>query len=154
VALVLDPIELIQESLKGVPTAPGKMRAGETTKRILVVEDSVTSRALLQTILERAGFLVQTAVDGIEAFAILKEHEFDMVVSDVDMPRMNGFTLTEKIRADIRLSALPVVLVTSLDSYDDQKHGISVGADAYIVKSSFEKGKLLDVIVNLLEGRK
>jgi two-component system, chemotaxis family, sensor kinase CheA len=154
VALVLDALELIQESIKGPPAAPARGISGEDISKILIVEDSVTSRALLQTILERAGYLVQTAVDGMEALATLKEHEFDMVVSDVDMPRMNGFTLTEKIRADGRISALPVVLVTSLDSAADQKHGITVGADAYIMKTSFEKSRLLEVVRNLLERKR
>ena len=154
IALVLDALELIQESIKGPPAVPARSTGTEDIKRILVVEDSVTSRALLQTILEREGYLVQTAVDGMEALAMLKEHEFDMVVSDVDMPRMNGFTLTEKIRADIRISALPVVLVTSLDSKEDQKHGVIVGADAYIMKTSFEKNRLLEVIQSLLEQKR
>jgi two-component system chemotaxis sensor kinase CheA len=154
IALVLDALELIQESIKGPPAVPARSTGTEDIKRILVVEDSVTSRALLQTILERAGYLVQTAVDGMEALAMLKEHEFDMVVSDVDMPRMNGFTLTEKIRADLRVSALPVVLVTSLDSKEDQKHGITVGADAYIMKTSFEKNRLLEVIQSFLERKR
>ena len=154
VALVLDALELIQESMKGPPAVPARSIGGEEIRRVLVVEDSVTSRALLQTILERAGYQVETAVDGMEALATLKEYEFDMVVSDVDMPRMNGFTLTEKIRADTRLSAIPVVLVTSLDSMDDQKHGILVGADAYIKKTSFEKSRLLEVIRSLLERKR
>jgi len=67
---------------------------------------------------------------------------------------MNGFTLTEKIRADVRVSALPVVLVTSLDSKEDQKHAIMVGADAYIMKTSFEKSRLLEVIQSLLERKR
>ncbi len=154
IALVLDALELIQESIKGPPAVPARNAGTDAARKILVVEDSVTSRALLQTILERAGFLVLTAVDGMEALAMLKEHEFDMVVSDVDMPRMNGFTLTEKIRADARISALPVVLVTSLDSPADQKHGITVGADAYIRKTSFEKSRLLEVIHGLLERKR
>jgi two-component system chemotaxis sensor kinase CheA len=154
VALVLDALELIQESIKGPPAVPARSIGGEDIKRILVVEDSVTSRALLQAILERAGYGVRTAVDGMEALAMLKEHEFDMVVSDVDMPRMNGFTLTEKIRADARISALPVILVTSLDSAEDQKHGITVGADAYIKKTSFERSWLLEVIHDLLERKR
>jgi two-component system chemotaxis sensor kinase CheA len=154
IALVLDALELIQESIKGPPAVPARTTGTEDIKRILVVEDSVTSRALLQTILERVGYLVQTAIDGMEALAMLKEHEFDMVVSDVDMPRMNGFTLTEKIRADMRISALPVVLVTSLDSKEDQKHGITVGADAYIMKTGFEKNRLLEVIQSLLEKKR
>jgi two-component system, chemotaxis family, sensor kinase CheA len=152
-ALVLDPIELIQESLKGSPKALRTAPRGMKEKNVLVVEDSVTSRALLQMIIEREGYRVQTATDGIEAFAMLKQQQFDIVVSDIDMPRMNGFTLTEKIRADERLSVLPVVLVTSLDSPEDQKHGMAVGADAYIVKSSFERRGILNVIADLLTGR-
>jgi two-component system, chemotaxis family, sensor kinase CheA len=153
VALVLDALELIQESIKGPPAIAARSIRGDDIKRILIVEDSVTSRALLQTILERAGYLVRTAVDGMEALAMLKDHDFDMVVSDVDMPRMNGFTLTEKIRADARISGLPVVLVTSLDSPEDLKHGIMIGADAYIMKTSFEKSGLLEVIRNLLKRK-
>jgi two-component system, chemotaxis family, sensor kinase CheA len=152
-ALVLDPIELIQESLKGGQKLPHKSLPGRKEKTVLVVEDSVTSRALLQMIMERAGYRVQTASDGIEAFASLKQHDFDIVVSDIDMPRMNGFSLTEKIRADERLSHLPVVLVTSLDSAEDQKHGLAVGANAYIVKSSFEQRGILDIIAALTGGQ-
>ncbi len=153
-ALVLDPLELIQESLKGTPVTARKVPGRFKQKNVLVVEDSVTSRTLLQTLIERAGYHVRTANDGIEAFAIIKQHQIDIVVSDIDMPRMNGFTLTEKIRADERLSHLPVVLVTSLDSPEDQKHGLAVGADAYIVKSSFERRGILDVIATLLAGKK
>jgi two-component system chemotaxis sensor kinase CheA len=121
---------------------------GGAARRILVVEDSVTSRALLQEVLEEAGYQVETAVDGIDALGRLKEHGFDMVVSDVDMPRMNGFVLTEKLRALDR--RLPVMLVTSLDSPDDREQGRAVGADAYIVKSSFKTGDFLSAIRRLM----
>ncbi|NMB78066.1 MAG: response regulator, partial [Methanomicrobiales archaeon] len=151
-ALVLDPLELIQESIKGSTRSPLRDSAGPGGKTVLVVEDSVTSRALLQALIERAGYQVHTATDGIEAFALLKQYPIDLVVSDIDMPRMNGFTLTEKIRADERLSRLPVILVTSLDSAADQKHGLAVGADAYIVKSSFEKGAIMNIITELLSS--
>jgi two-component system chemotaxis sensor kinase CheA len=154
VALVLDALEIIQESIKGPPAVAARVLSGDDIRRILIVEDSVTSRALLQTIFERAGYLVHTAVDGMEALAMLKDNKIDIVVSDVDMPRMSGFTLTEKIRSDTRISGLPVVLVTSLDSPEDQQHGITVGADAYIMKTSFEKGKLLEVIRDLLERKR
>lgn len=153
-ALVLDPLELIQESLKGSQKNPAKVHEGPKEKNVLVVEDSVTSRALLQTIIERAGYNVQTATDGTEAFTLIKQFPFDIVVSDIDMPRMNGFTLTEKIRADERLAHLPIILVTSLDSAADQKHGLAVGADAYIVKSSFDRRGILDIIADLLAGRR
>mgnify|MGYP002685428574 CR=1 FL=1 len=97
-----------------------------------VVEDSITSRTLLKTILESAGYAVITAVDGVDAFAALKSGTFDLVVSDVEMPRMNGFDLTAKIRSDRKLSEMPVVLVTALESREDKERGIEVGADAYV----------------------
>jgi two-component system, chemotaxis family, sensor kinase CheA len=153
-ALVLDPPELIQESLRAGGTGEPTPAADRPAPQILVVEDSVTSRSFLQALLERDGYRVKTATDGMQAFAMLKEHEFDMVVSDVDMPRMNGFVLTEKIRADHRLSTIPVVLVTSLDSVPDQNHGLAVGADAYLVKSSFERDHLLSVMRELVKGRR
>ena len=119
-------------------------------RKIMVVEDSITSRMLLKNILEGAGFEVTTAVDGLDAFTKLKVLPIDLVVSDVDMPRMNGFILTEKIRSEKKISDIPVILVTSLDSKEDREHGITVGADAYIVKSGFDQGNLLEVISRLI----
>jgi two-component system chemotaxis sensor kinase CheA len=92
------------------------------------------------------GYDVVTAVDGLDALNKLKGAEFDIVVSDVDMPRMNGFDLTARIRADRKLGGLPVVLVTALESREDRERGIDAGANAYIVKSSFDQGNLLEVI--------
>ena len=114
-----------------------------------MVEDSITARTLLKNILESAGYDVQTAVDGVDAITALKAREFDIVVSDVEMPRMNGFELTAKIRSDKKFSELPVVLVTALESREDRERGIDVGANAYIVKSSFDQSNLLEVIERL-----
>lgn len=122
----------------------------ERQKSILVVEDSITSRMLLKNILEAAGYAVKTAIDGMDGFTTLKEEQFDMVVSDVDMPRLNGFGLTAKIRSDKKLSELPVVLVTALESREDRERGIDVGADAYIVKRSFDQSNLLEVVRRLI----
>jgi len=119
-------------------------------RSILVVEDSITSRALLKNILESAGFRVTTAVDGIDAYTALKTGTFDLIVSDVEMPRMDGFDLTAKIRADKHLSELPVVLVTSLESREHRERGIDAGANAYIVKSSFDQSNLLEVVGRLI----
>ncbi|NLM28916.1 MAG: response regulator [Methanomicrobiales archaeon] len=153
VALVLDPLELIQDAMLASRPAQNIPVRGEGG-RILVVEDSVTSRILLQTILEEAGYQVESAVDGIDAFARLKQHEFDMVVSDVDMSRMNGFTLTEKIRAEGRqFAGIRVALVTSLDSPEDRERGRAVGADAYIVKSSFNTEDFLETVRRLMRRR-
>lgn len=119
-------------------------------KSILVVEDSITSRTLLKNILESAGYSVRTAVDGLDALASLKTEDVDLVISDVDMPRMNGFDLTSKIRGDKKLEEKPVVLVTALESREDRERGIDVGANAYIVKSSFDQSNLLEVIHRLI----
>ena len=119
-------------------------------KSVLVAEDSITARTLIKNILESAGYSVKTAVDGIDAFTALREGNFDLVVSDIDMPRMGGLDLTAKIRADKKLSELPVVLVTALDTREDRERGIDVGANAYIVKSSFDQSNLLEAIRRLL----
>jgi two-component system chemotaxis sensor kinase CheA len=131
-----------------------KVRAPKKTKpkrhSILVVEDSITARTLLKNILEAAGYRITTAVDGVNAVTALKTEEFDLVVSDVDMPRMNGFDLTARIRGDKKLSELPVVLVTALETREHRERGIEVGANAYIVKSSFDQSNLLEVIHRLI----
>lgn len=125
------------------PVAPEK-------KAILVVEDSITSRVLLKNILESVGYRVTTAIDGVDAYLALKSEVFDLVVSDIEMPRMDGFTLTAKIRADDQLADLPIVLVTALESSEHRERGIDVGANAYIVKSSFDQTNLLEVIDRLI----
>jgi len=151
---VLNVPDLLKSAVKQAtaPRAPivtGK--PGATEKHaILVVEDSITSRSLLKNILESADYAVATAVDGIEGYTALKTGSFDLVVSDVEMPRMDGFDLTARIRADRQLAELPVVLVTALDSREHRERGIDVGANAYIVKSSFDQSNLLDVIRRLL----
>ena len=128
----------------------GAEKATEKIYRILVTEDSITSRALIKDILETAGYQVETAVDGVDGYTKALIGEFDLIVSDVDMPRMNGFELTAKIRMNKKLSELPVVLVTALESREDREHGIDVGANAYIIKSSFDQSNLLEVIRKLL----
>lgn len=115
-------------------------------KKILVVEDSITARSLYVNILEAAGYSVSSAVDGIDGFTKLINGDFDLVVTDVQMPKMNGFELTSRIRGDARYADMPVVLVTGLESTDDKKRGIDAGANAYIVKSSFDQNNLIEVI--------
>jgi two-component system chemotaxis sensor kinase CheA len=117
---------------------------------ILVAEDSIASRMLLKNTLEAAGYEVETAVDGLDAFTRLNQRPFAAVVSDVDMPRMNGFDLTVRIRKDRQLADVPVVLVTVLDSRTNRERGIEVGANAYLVKSSFDQSNLLEVLRRLL----
>jgi two-component system, chemotaxis family, sensor kinase CheA len=149
---VLHVGDLMKSAARSGPLAAATVPKAEVKIRhaILVAEDSITSRTLLKGILETAGYRVETAVDGVDAFTKLRAGQFDLIVSDVDMPRLNGFGLTARIRADSKLAELPVVLVTALDSRADREHGVDVGANAYIVKSSFDQGNLLEAIRRLV----
>ena len=151
---VLNVPDLMKSAVK--PMAPPlrpvvtEKDAAAKKQSILIVEDSITSRALLKNILESAGYNIITAVDGIDAYTALKTGTFDLIVSDVEMPRMDGFDLTAKVRSDKQLAELPVVLVTALESREHRERGIDVGANAYIVKSSFDQSNLLEVIRRLI----
>jgi two-component system chemotaxis sensor kinase CheA len=119
-------------------------------RRLLVVDDSATIRALEKSILEAAGYDVAVAADGQEAWQLLLETGADLVVSDVEMPRMDGFTLTETIRASRQFRDLPVVLVTAMESEADKARGLAVGANAYRLKSAFDQTDLLATIEQIL----
>ncbi|WP_129125698.1 hybrid sensor histidine kinase/response regulator [Geomonas oryzae] len=134
-------------AVASLPVAKAPARRARVS--VLVAEDSITSRTLLKNILEASGFLVRTAVDGADAMAQLKTEPCDVVVSDIEMPRMDGFELTRSIRADAKLASLPVILVTGLESRTDRERGIDVGASAYLVKSSFDQTNLIEVIQKL-----
>ncbi len=149
---VLNALDLLESAGRlGAPkTMVGTETAPTSRRRLLVAEDSITARTLVKTILEGAGYHVVATVDGLDALTTLKTESFDLVVSDVDMPRMNGFELTSRIRADQKLREIPVILVTALGSQKDREYGIEVGANAYIVKSDFDQGNLLEIIQRLL----
>ena len=149
---VLHPQDLYQNACRIQPQSVQleRMQSHAAKPKILVAEDSVTSRSLLRQILESEHYDVTTANDGQEAWETLKHREFDLLVSDIEMPRMDGFVLTEKIRASRNLHELPVVLVTALKSAEDREKGLEVGANAYIVKSGFDQTSLLDVVRQLL----
>lgn len=150
---ILNPSDLMKSALKagGAPLAAAMPKQeGKKKKSVLIAEDSITSRMLLKNILETAGYEVKTSVDGVDAFAALRTGEYDLVVSDVEMPRMNGFELTAMIRGNKKLAGIPVILVTGLESSEDREKGIDAGANAYIVKSSFDQSNLLEVIRRLV----
>jgi chemotaxis protein histidine kinase CheA/CheY-like chemotaxis protein len=154
VVLILNVFDLIKASQKvrGLWLADKRRaEAGLRGKaRVLVVDDSVTTRLLEKGILENNGYEVTLAVDGVDALEKLADQEFDLVVSDVEMPRMNGFELTRRLRRDDAHRELPVILVTSLSSEVDKKNGVEAGADAYIVKGAFDQGNLIATIRQLL----
>jgi len=157
VAPVLNTTDLLKSAAKRpsatqqfTPAFSRQEDKKEKKQSILVVEDSITSRVLLKNIMESAGYRVSTAVDGVDGYTLLKTGAFDLVVADVEMPRMDGFGLTAQIRAEKQFAGLPVVLVTALESREHRERGIDVGANAYIVKSSFDQSNLLEVIRRLI----
>jgi two-component system chemotaxis sensor kinase CheA len=150
---ILHPGDLYRSALETRVSAlaqSAEPSPGTPQQRVLIAEDSFTSRGLLKAILEAAGYQVATANDGLEAWNTLKQTQFDLLVSDVEMPRMDGFTLTSRIRADRELDSLPVVLVTALGTAEDRARGLEAGANAYLVKSGFEQDSLLDAIRRLI----
>jgi two-component system, chemotaxis family, sensor kinase CheA len=166
VVLILNPNDLIKMAVRGSvqrvfgsqENSNGSNHLAEdwqeehkSSKRILVVDDSITTRTLEKNILEAAGYTVQVATDGEEVLSIIATDGMpDLIISDVTMPRMNGFELTRRVKTDPQLAGLPVILVTSLESPEDKARGIEVGADAYIVKGRFDQTHLLETVEQLI----
>lgn len=156
VILVLHPADLVKLAENAPVRKPVELQATHTKKEtkkkvILVVDDSITTRTLEKNILEAAGYQVNLATNGEEALGSLVSGELPhLIVSDINMPHLSGFELTTRIKQDGRYQAIPIILVTSLDSPTDKAHGIEVGADAYIVKSRFDQGNLLETIAQLI----
>lgn len=152
IVVVLDPPGLIERvgqmgrRAAGPPAAPSDV----ARRTVLVVDDALIVRELQRTILERAGFEVRVASDGEQALEMLRQEPSELVVTDVEMPRMDGFALTEAIRAIPTLSNIPVLIVTSRASDADRQRGLDAGADGYIVKSAFDESNLLDAVHRLL----
>jgi two-component system chemotaxis sensor kinase CheA len=153
VIMVLNPSDLVDTALHGARARLDAIAEQDETAavpRILVVDDSITTRTLEKSILEHAGYDVSVAVDGNQAWSLLQEQSFDLVVSDVEMPGMDGFQLAERIKQSPKLKDMPVIIVTSLAKEADRRRGVEAGADAYIVKGQFETKALLDVVAQLV----
>jgi two-component system chemotaxis sensor kinase CheA len=153
VALLLDPTSLSRasESKPRLAPAPAPAREKGLAPKILVVEDSFTVRELQRSILQAAGYRVEIASDGSEGLdRVSADPEIDLVITDLEMPKMNGLELTRAIRARPESASLPVVIVTSLGSDDDRQAGVEAGADAYMVKASFDQHALLDTVERLV----
>src|SRR5579884_1881804 len=124
-------------------------RAPEQLK-VLVVDDSFTLRELQRRILERAGYDVVLAEDGDDALKVLADDDgVEVLVTDIDMPNLDGFGLVEAVRADGRYTSLPVIIVTSRDADEDRRRGIELGADEYVVKGAFHEQTLLETVARL-----
>ncbi|MFQ3631800.1 response regulator [Roseiflexus sp.] len=149
-ALLLNPMFLTQLGRGTALVAHTPEQNQRRRARLLVVDDSFATRELIRSILSTAGYEVATAVDGLDALDRLRAEPYDLVVSDVEMPRVDGFTLTSRIRSELGKTDLPVIIVTSLASETHRRRGLEVGAQAYIVKSQFNQNNLLETIRQLI----
>jgi two-component system chemotaxis sensor kinase CheA len=145
--VVLDPERLVLDAREVGPPLSPKTAA---RAHVLVVDDSLTTRMLERSILESAGYDVDVAVSGDEALEKARAARYALFLVDVEMPGMDGFTFIERVRADAELRHVPAILVTSRTSAEDRQRGEAVGAQAYIVKSEFDQGVLLDRIRGLV----
>ncbi|MBN1287807.1 MAG: hybrid sensor histidine kinase/response regulator [Anaerolineae bacterium] len=154
VVVILNPSDLLKSAQAA--TRRHVVPVGDLTEQvgpkacILVVDDSITTRTLEKNILEAAGYQVITATDGQEALELVTHSACDLIISDIEMPRMDGLVLTETIKSDEKLKHLPLVLVTSREAPADRDRGMQAGADAYIVKGDFDQDELLETIGQLL----
>ncbi len=119
-------------------------------KRVLVVDDSITVREVERKLLQNRGYAVEVAVDGMEGWNAIRSQPYDLVISDIDMPRMNGIELIKQIKRHPRLNSVPVIVVSYRDREEDRIQGLEAGADYYLTKSSFHDDTLIEAVVDLI----
>ncbi|HWX64856.1 MAG TPA: hybrid sensor histidine kinase/response regulator [Rhodanobacter sp.] len=154
--LIVDVDDLIQSverlvstgHLAGVRYDEGVVEVAR--KRVLVVDDSLTVRELQRKLIENGGYEVEVAVDGVDGWNAVRLGQFDLVVTDIDMPRMDGIELVGLIKKDTRLRDVPVMVVSYKDREEDRRRGLDAGADFYLTKSSFHEDALLQAVVDLI----
>jgi len=132
------------------PLAPGPSPLAARKKRILAVDDSLTVRELERKLLQSRGYLADVAVDGMEGWHAVRSGVYDLVITDVDMPRLDGIALAQLIKRDAQLKSLPVMIVSYKDREEDRLRGLAAGADYYLTKGSFHDETLLQAVVDLI----
>jgi two-component system chemotaxis sensor kinase CheA len=157
VIIILDILDLFSSSKTTSFFSPARLPSAKTekvirekTKRILIVEDSLTTRELEKSILQTHGYSVDTSVDGMDALSKMQSQGYDLIISDVEMPKMDGFELCKIVKQNPDLKDIPFIIVTALEKKEDKRRGIEVGAQAYIVKSTFDQSSLIDTIKRLI----
>jgi two-component system, chemotaxis family, sensor kinase CheA len=152
VCMVLNPPDFVGQLKHQASQAltPTTTEIERKKQLVLLVEDSLTTRAQMNRILESGDYEVVMAVDGMDAYGKLDTRPFDAIVSDINMPNMDGLTLVQKVRANKKHSELPIILVTMLSTEEDKRRGMEAGANAYISKAAFEQRLLLDTLRRLV----
>jgi two-component system sensor histidine kinase and response regulator WspE len=156
--LIVDTEDLLQSVRAAL--SEGKLRGARPmhalgarrAQRALVVDDSATVREVERQILKRMGFEVETAVDGLDGWHTLRDGVFDLVVSDIDMPRMNGIEFVRTLRGDARFATVPVIVVSYKDREEDRLAGLEAGATAYLTKGAFQDSTFADTVRDLVHG--
>ncbi|MDO9104937.1 MAG: hybrid sensor histidine kinase/response regulator [Methylovulum sp.] len=143
-------LEMARNARSGALVHRETTAAGGAPLRVLVVDDSLNTREIEKDVLEAHGYLVTLAEDGLDGLRKAQQGDFDAVLTDVEMPNMDGFTLTERLRLDDKYRDKPIIIITSRAKEEDKRRGIQVGADAYIVKGDFDQSNLVDILRNLL----
>ena len=159
VVLIIDVEDLLRSvekllstgSLERIERGRGVV-SNSVRKRILVVDDSLTVRELQRKLLSNRGYDVAVAVDGMDGWNALRSEDFDLLITDIDMPRMDGIELVTLLRRDNRLQSLPVMVVSYKDREEDRRRGLDAGADYYLAKASFHDDALIDAVVELIGG--
>jgi len=135
---------------QGASLQPARAAEAGTVRRVLVVDDSLTVREMQRKLLAGHGYRVDVALDGIDGWNSLRAGEYDLVITDIDMPRLDGIGLLERIRHDPRLQRLPVMIVSYKDRPEDRARGMEAGADYYLAKGSFHDATLLEAVLDLI----
>lgn len=152
--LILDVDDILVKAQillkQGQVNSPAVEQTAVAAKKVLIVDDSLTVRELERKLLSNQGYQVKVAVDGLEGWTMLKAEPFDLLVTDIDMPKMDGIELVRLVRADLRLNRLPVVVVSYKDREEDKNKGLEAGADYYLAKSSFHDESLIDAVQMLI----
>jgi two-component system sensor histidine kinase and response regulator WspE len=158
VVLIVDVEDMLRSVEKLLDTGrlervDQRSRPGQVPrKRVLVVDDSLTVRELQRKLLTHRGYEVAVAVDGMDGWNALRSEAFDLLITDIDMPRMDGIELVTLLRRDSRLQSLPVMVVSYKDREEDRRRGLDAGADYYLAKASFHDDALLDAVMELIGG--
>ncbi len=129
---------------------PDELESITQRRKILVVDDSITVREMERKLLENRGYQVDTAVNGVEGWNAVRTNEYDLVISDIDMPRMNGIELVKQIKNSPRLNSLPIIIISYRDREEDKIQGLEAGADYYLTKSSFHDDSLVNAVIDLI----
>lgn len=140
---------LAEGGLKAIARA-GESAQRQKKRRVLVADDSITVRELERKILRSRGYQVDVAVDGMEAWNKMRAEQYDLLISDVDMPRLNGIDLVRRVRQDQRLGTLPVIIVSYKDREEDRLRGLEAGANHYLTKSSFQDDTFVRAVADII----